>query len=128
MSSPVVHVNNNTSRDLYIDHDPNWDDQVLLIDGEPIPDIYCLPANSSTKVSIDMRGHKAKDEYLMGIIFSDGKNYDYGPAGAYQSSIGHDPNTGLLGVTDESTLKNPAVRYTIENQTDWSVEMKFVDF
>jgi hypothetical protein len=128
MSNPVVVVKNHTSHDICIDHDPNWDDQRLFINEKPIPDIYCLPPNKSVKVSIDVGGVTHKDEHMMGVIFSDGQDYERGHGGAYQTSIGHHPKSGLLDVTDEYVLKHPTVRYTVENRTDWSVDMNFVDF
>jgi hypothetical protein len=125
MTNPVVHVANRSNQEVCIAHDPNWDEQVLRIDGSASAYTLCLEPGVDADVSIDVRGDTTPEAYLMGVIFSDGKDFTYGRSGAYQTTIGHHPNTGLLGVTDESTIRTPSVQYVVSNQTPWSMNMTF---
>jgi hypothetical protein len=128
VSDPIVHVTNHSTRDLFIARDPNWDDQVLLLDGRRLNQAHRLGPDESANVSVPMGPNdRAEQEYLMGVIFADGTDYDYGSAGGYQLSIGQHAQTGLLDVTDEYTLRSPAVQYTMSDSTPWSVNMDFVD-
>jgi hypothetical protein len=126
--NPVLLVKNQTSRDLCIEHDPNWDDQQLFINGKPTSELYCLPPDESARVSIDVRGVTHKDEHMMGVIFTDTKHYNYQDGGVYQTTIGHHPDTQLLDVTDEYVLTEPSMSYTVDDRTDWSATLTFVDF
>ena len=56
MSRPTVTVKNNASYDIFVSGDPNWDDQILLVNGEPIDRPYPLTPGSSIKVSVDWDG------------------------------------------------------------------------
>ncbi len=127
MSDPVVHVTNHSTRDLFIARDPNWDDQVLLLDGKRLNRTHRVGPNESADVSVPMGPNDGAEEYLMGVIFADGKDYDYGSAGGYQLSIGQHSESGLLDVTDAYTLRSPAMRYTMTDNTPWSVKMDFLD-
>jgi hypothetical protein len=127
VSDAIVHVTNHSTRDLFIARDPNWDDQVLLLDGRRLNGAHRLGPEESADVSLPMGPNDGAEEYLMGVIFADGADYDYGSAGGYQMSIGHHSETGLLDVTDEYTLRSPAVRYTMTDYTPWSVKMDFLD-
>lgn len=126
MTQPVVHVVNASTHELFIDHDPNWDDQVLVVDGEPVDSIYRLPAGACAVVTIAAAISPAKDANLIGVVLSDGQHYDYGTAGFYQATIGHDEN-GLLGVTDELVHRQPRIGYALEARTDWSMTLRFAD-
>ncbi|RKP51088.1 hypothetical protein [Trinickia fusca] len=127
MSQIVVHVSNQTSRDLFVAGDPNWDDQALLVDGQPFDRAYRLAAKASADISMNWAEQDTPGENMMGVIVADGTDYDYGSAGAYQMTIGRHPETGLLGVTQESTLNDPTVRHVDANGTPWSMQMSFVD-
>ena len=127
MSDPVVNVTNHSTRDLYIDRDPNWDDQILLLDGQRLKRTHRLKPEESAAVSVPMDEGDKFGEYMMGVIFADGRHYDYGPGGFYQMSIGQHAETGLLSVTDESSRKDPAIRYTALEQTPLSMTIEFVD-
>lgn len=127
MTNPVVHVVNHSSQELCIAHDPNWDDQVLLVDGQRSRSTLCLAPGVDTDVSVDLKGDDSPEEHLMGVIFTDGKDFTYGNAGGYQTTIGQHADTGLLDVTDPYTLRSPSVRYSLGNQTQWSMDMTFVD-
>jgi hypothetical protein len=95
VSDPLVHVTNFCSRDLFIAPDPNWDDQVLLFDGERLTEARRLQAKQSATLSTPMGPDGGGGEYLMGVIFADGIDYEYGAAGAYQIAIGQQPETGV---------------------------------
>lgn len=127
MTHPVVHVSNRSSHEICIARDPNWDDQVLLVDGRSARYTLCLTPGTAAEVGIDVGDDSTPDANLMGVIFADGHQFDYGESGAYQTTIGHHEDSGLLAVTDESTIRRPAVQYAIANQTQWSMDMTFVD-
>ncbi|MET0332397.1 MAG: hypothetical protein ABW154_13320 [Dyella sp.] len=119
MNHPTVTVLNNASRDIFIDHDPNWDDQVLKVDGRPIHQAYTLNPGVAAKVSVDWNG--AGEELMIGVIFSDKTDESDG----YQLSIGQAPSTGELDVTDGDGQGR--VKYTVKDQAPWSMTMDFVD-
>ncbi|HTI19170.1 MAG TPA: hypothetical protein VL598_16085 [Trinickia sp.] len=127
MSDPVVNVTNHSTRDLFVDRDPNWDDQVLMVDGKRLKQVHRVRPDESVTVSVPMSPHDVGDEHMMGVIFADGKDYDYGGAGGYQLSIGQHSESGLLGVTDEYKLKRPGIEYMATNQTAWSMNIEFID-
>ena len=115
MDSLAVTVKNDSSHDLFIDGDPNWDDQVLTIDGTPLERVYRLPAGSSAVVGI------TADYNEMGVIFGSGNDSWF-----YQLSIGPD-DTGNQSVTDSYVNGTPTVTYTLRDQAPLSVTMDFVD-
>lgn len=127
MTDPVVRVTNHAARPVCIARDPNWDDQVLLIGGRPAKRTRCLDPGAKTSVGVRLGADTAPDEHLMGVVFADGKDFNYGKAGGFQTTIGQHPDTGLLTVTDGHTLGTPSVQYTIANETQWSMDMAFVD-
>jgi hypothetical protein len=127
VSDPVVHISNHSSRDVFIAPAPNWDDQVLLLDGRRLAGAHRLGLGESATLSVQMGPQDQGNEHMMGVIFADGTDYDYGEAGAYQLSIGQNAETGLLGVTDEYTIRCPAVQYAATDRTAWSMNIAFVD-
>ncbi|HVW50835.1 MAG TPA: hypothetical protein VHC91_10640 [Trinickia sp.] len=127
MTNPIVRVTNLSTQEVCIERDPNWDDQVLTIDGARTHHTLCLSPGVDANVSIDANGDASTDPNLMGVIFSDGKDVTYGNAGGYQTTIGHDADSGLLAVTDEFKLRSPSIQYSLGNQTQWSMDMTFAD-
>lgn len=125
MSDPVVTVNNQSTHDIYVDGDPNWDDQVLKIDGKRSRGVYTLAPGATITVSVEWSG--PGDDMMMGVIFSDAANYDTGGVGFYQLSFGQDPESGDLGVTDCNVNATPQVAYTLQDPTPWTLTMIFVD-
>jgi len=125
MSHPVVTINNRASRNIFVDSDPNWDDQILLIDGKRIDGVYTLPQGATIRISIPWEG--AASELMMGVIFANAAQYDYGDVGFYQLSIGQEPQSGHLGITDQYESGSSQLRYTIEHQTPWSMTVNFID-
>jgi hypothetical protein len=126
MSKPVVTVKNNASRDIFVAGDPNWDDQELIIDGQVITETYTLTKGATITVSVNWEG--PGEELMIGVIFAETKNYDHGGAGFYQLSVGQDPKTGNLGVTDGGPNGGKLdIRYTLSDQTPWSMKMDFTD-
>jgi hypothetical protein len=126
MSKPVVTAKNHASRDLFVEGDPNWDDQQLIIDGKVITEIYTLAPGATITVSVDWDG--SGEEGMIGVIFAEAKNYDYGGAGFYQLTVGQDPHTGDLGVTDGGPNGGTLhVTYKLGDPTPWTVKMDFTD-
>jgi hypothetical protein len=127
VSDPVLHVTNHSTREIFIDRDPNWDDQILLLDGRRLNRAHCLGPEQSATVSLPKGGESEGNEHMMGVIVADGRDYDYGSAGAFQMSIGQNPETRLLAVTDEYTIKRPAIQYAATGQQAWSMNIEFID-
>lgn len=127
MTDPVVRVTNHADHPVCIARDPNWDDQVLFIGGRASKRTRCLAPGADTSIGIRLGADTAPDENLMGVVFTDAKDFNNGKAGLYQATIGHDPDTGLLTVTDDHILGTPSVRYILANETQWSMDMTFVD-
>lgn len=127
MTDPVIHVANHATIPVCIARDPNWDDQVLLIGGRESKQTRCLAPGADTSFGVRIGADTEPDENLIGVIFADAKDVAYGKVGAYHSTIGHDPATGLLAVTDENIVGTPSTRYKIANETQWSMSMTFVD-
>ncbi|MBA8735697.1 hypothetical protein [Chromobacterium violaceum] len=123
MSLTTVTVKNHSSRNLYIDSDPNWDDQELLLDDKPLRRGYALEPDRAARISVDWVG--AGNAYMMGVIFADGPDYDYGGDGFYQLTIGQNEDSGLLDVTDGGG--EAKIAYSIGQQTPWSMTMDFAD-
>lgn len=115
MDSLAVTVNNDSSQDLFIDGDPNWDDQVLTIDGTPQEQVYRLPPGASAAVGI------TADYNEMGVMFGSGND-----SWTYQLSIGPDEN-GNQSVTDSYIHGTPPVNYTVRDQAPLSMTMVFTD-
>ncbi len=124
MSKPIVTAANHSTHEVFIAGDPNWDDQQLLINGQVATDVYTLATGQTATVSVAWDG--AGDSSMMGVIFSQVKDYDGGRK-FYQQEVGQVPETGNLGVTEESIFGPPAFRYALSNQTPWSMTMNFTD-
>ncbi|HEV7506222.1 MAG TPA: hypothetical protein VGS07_15050 [Thermoanaerobaculia bacterium] len=126
MSNPVVTAKNNTSRDLYVAGDPNWDDQQLMVNGNVITEPYTLTKGSTAMVSVGWEG--PGEELMMGVIFSEAANYDGPGVGFYQLSVGQDPKTGNLAVTEGGPNGGTLhIQYTLSDQTPWTMKMDFTD-
>jgi hypothetical protein len=123
MSKPVVTVKNNANRDIFVAGDPNWDDQQLIVNDRPLTDSYTLTKGATATVSVDWEG--AGEEGMIGVIFSDTKNYDAPGAGMYQLTVGQEPSSGKLGITDDFTSGEPDFHYTLGDQTPWTMKMDF---
>jgi hypothetical protein len=115
-----VTVKNESSRDLFVEGDPNWDDQQLLIDNNPTHSIYTLSEGASIVVSV-----VGGDD--MGIVFAESKDYESSDGGFYQLEIGHVPGTDNLAVTGIFPYGQLNVLYTISDQQPSSMTMHFLD-
>lgn len=127
MNDAIVHISNQSSRDIFISGDPNWDDQVLVYNGRPGNSLHRLAAGHAAQLAVSADRDGTIDEYALGLIMADGRDVDYGSAGAYQTTIGRQPETGRLGVTDERAIRVPTVRYTATSGGPCSLTFEFVD-
>ena len=127
MSDAIVRIGNGSSRDIFIQGDPNWDDQILILNGRPKAKPFRLPPGHSAELFVPAEDNGEIDAYALGVIVADGRDVDYGSAGAYQTTIGRQQETGWLGVTDESVLNAPSVRYSTASEGPLSMKMEFVD-
>ncbi|MDR0225093.1 MAG: hypothetical protein LBI66_01625 [Burkholderiaceae bacterium] len=130
--NPKVTVNNSTSSDIFIASDPNWDDQILTIDGVKQNTPFKLTSSGIVVVSVtyDIGTQKSSvrgtdDRYEMGIIFSASKDFDTDPDG-YQLVIGKN-GAGKLDVTDGGPEEaTPSFNYRISDQNPESMLMTFI--
>jgi hypothetical protein len=127
MTDPVVRVTNHASLPVCIARDPNWDDQVLFVDGRVAKQTRCLDTGTKVDIGIRLDGDHTPDENLMGVLFADAKDVERGQAGFYQATIGHHRDTGMLSVTDESKFGAPSLKYEVTGQTSSSLDLTFVD-
>src|SRR5437016_193930 len=123
MSAPVVTVKNHSSRDLFVDGDPNWDDQRLKLSGKVLGEVHTLAKGATIQLSVDWNAKG--DAQMMGVIFAEKKIYDHG-VGFYQMTIGQDEE-GRLDVTAPNPMNRPHVKYTVEAQTPWTMTLTFHD-
>lgn len=126
MSNPCVTVQNNSSRDVFVSGDPNWDDQELFINGKLLEGTWLVSKGESVEASVDWGGTSG-DENMMGIIFSEEENYDFGKLGFFQMTIGRDQETGNLGVTDCYTKEPLTIKYNSTSQKLWTFTLGFED-
>lgn len=123
MSNPVLVVESKTAKDIYVSGDPNWDDQVLIINGSTDVGYGRVTEGTPATVSVDW-GENPPDELMMGVIISEQK---YGNESAYQLSIGVDPDSGKMGVAEPYSYGDPTIQYTARDQTSTSVTLVFTD-
>jgi hypothetical protein len=127
MSDAIVRIGNESSRDIFISGDPNWDDQILILNGRPKAQPFRLPPGHSAELFVPAEDNGEIGAHALGVIVADGRDVDYGSAGGYQTTIGRQQETGWLGITDESVLNAPAVRYSTTREGPLSMKMDFVD-
>jgi hypothetical protein len=120
MGSLAVTAKNDSSHDIFISGDPNWDDQELTFDGQSGKRSDRLAPGSSVVVGISI------DYNEMGVIFSGAPDYDSN-TWAYQLSLGLDPESGNQSVTDTNSWGSPTVEYVLQDQKPLSMTMLFVD-
>jgi phage gpG-like protein len=122
MDKLAVTVKNESEEILYIDGDPNWDDQVLTINGTPQKEIYGLNPGGSSQAVVGVVG----DSNEFGVIFATSRDSDSDGSGIYQLTIAPDDG-GTLGVTDGGPSGHPTVNYTLDDRKPLSMTMRFVD-
>jgi len=120
----VVSINA-TSGDLLIDGDPNWDDQVLRVDGKIIESAYTSPAGEA--VAADVRGwpEDSQDPLMMGIWYV-GPDNNHENRNNFMMSIGRSKE-GLMDITEVYALDPMTIKYSVVVQTKWVLVLKFVD-
>jgi hypothetical protein len=119
MSRPVMTVKSSASRNISVDGDPNWDDQKLIINGHVVKGTYTLVPEATITVSVNWEG--PPEEGMIGVMFGAG-------VGLYELSVGQDPQTGNLAVTDGYPLDGPVnLNYAVSDQTPWTMRMDFMD-
>ncbi len=125
MNNPLVRVRNQSSIALFIEGDPNWDDQELLVNGAPIGESFVLAQNAEATVSVQWEARP--DEYMMGVIFADGPNFD-GDDAFYQLTIGQREEDGALDVIDGDEPETGGAhktRYLVSERKALSMTMTF---
>jgi hypothetical protein len=119
MADLVLTVKNDSSHELFINRDPNWDDEVLTIDGTPQDQPFTLAVGSSAAVTA------GGDE--MGVIVSTLPNYEFHGVTAYQLGIGPDSDSGNASITIENSWGAPVVKYAFVDQKPLSATLDFTD-
>ena len=126
MSNACIVISmNETSEDLIIDGDPNWDDQELRIDGKIIHSAYTSPKGESVAASVRGWANDEGNNMMMGIWYS-GSNNNNQNQNTFQFTIGQN-HDGLMDVTENFPLPPMSIKYTVVAQTKWIVVLKFED-
>ena len=121
-ASTVVSINN-TSGDLIIDGDPNWDDQKLQIDGVVISSPYSSSSGQSVGASVDGWGENDGNENMMGIWYVGPDNSNENQNN-FMMTIGQN-NEGLMSITDVTPLQPMTIKYSVVSQSKWILVLKF---
>ena len=122
-------IQNNASAGLYLSADPNWDGQILFVNGKRMHGgSFLIEPGLSATASVGW-DDSPPAEYMMGIIISEDENPDYGKGGSFQLTIGLDPSTKKMAVTDPEpyTSGSPKESYIVTAQTEWSLTLVFSD-
>lgn len=124
MNEISVTVQNNTSRNLYVTGDPNWDDQVLWINHKLAHGAFLISVGLSALVSMKW-DESPPNENMMGIIISEASNPDDGSGGFYQLTIGENPSAQKMSVTDSYVYGAVKEKYIEVGQSAWSLALVF---
>ncbi len=123
-ASTVISMNN-TSGNLIIDGDPNWDDQELRIDGKIINSPYTSPKGQDVAASVYGWGENDGNENMMGIWYV-GPNNNNENQNNFMMTIGQN-DQGLMSITDITPLPPMSIKYSVVAQTKWTLVLKFED-
>jgi len=123
-ASTVVSINN-TSGDLIIDGDPNWDDQQLRIDGVVISSPYSSTCGQSVGASVDGWGENDGNENMMGIWYI-GPDNNNENQNNFMMTIGQNDEE-LMSITDITPLQPMTIKYSVVSQSKWILVLKFED-
>lgn len=132
LNNPTILSINATNGPLLIDHDPNWDDQVLYFNGELTknPDgsydtSYTSAPGEAVAASVYGWSDTDGGPNMVGIYYA-GPNNQGENRNMFMMTIGWDGG-GKLSVTDQSTLPDMTIRYSVVAQTKWVLVLKFED-
>lgn len=112
-------LKNNSNQTFYVSGDPNWDDQQLIINGEVAYSSVLIGQNESVLVEVDW-GSNAPDELMVGLYLSGDK---YANKDVLGITIGENPKTQLLDVTECNELGLPHITYQVSEATMWSLTL-----
>lgn len=103
----------------------HWDDQVLLVSGKRLRGKHKLAKGSRATITQPHHGFSEEgDELMMGVVFSEDSTSDRYGTSSFVLTIGKKPD---LGVTEAYTHGELPVRYTVSDQTPWSMTLEFRD-
>lgn len=120
--NPVLIVQSETSKDIYVSGDPNWDDQVLILNGSTDKGYALVTEDSPVTASVNWEF--PPDRLMMGVLISEQK---YGDESAYQLTIGVNPDTGKMDVTEPGSYGDPSIQYSITKRTEDTVTLLFTN-
>jgi hypothetical protein len=113
---PKIHIKNRTTRDLFIDSNDDWDDQVLLVSGKVLHGQHKVAKGSHATIS--QKGWTDAGDCRMGVDVTEGRE------GGYQMTIGQTPDLGVIEMTRYGEVH---VAYTISDQAPSEITMTFAD-
>ena len=128
-SIPLV-TRNESNHVVFISDDPNWDDQILIVDGKELGGgTYPLAPGDSADITTNLI-QEAPDEngIELGVIFADNDNFDIEGRG-YQEWVGQDPETGLMSLrrADEAEIGHPRFKLGVLSQSRSTLRLAFLD-
>lgn len=120
--NPILVVQSKTAKNVYVSGDPNWDDQVLILNGSTDEGYALATEGSPVTASVDWS--YPPDRLMMGVLISEQK---YGDQSAYQLTIGVNPDTGKMDVTEPDSYGDPGIQYSITERTEDTVTLLFTE-
>jgi len=123
MTNPVMVVKSKTAKKVYVSGDPNWDDQVLILNGSTDESYALVQEGHPVTASVDW-GTNPPDALMMGVLISEQK---HGDQSAYQLTIGVNPDTGKMDVTEPYSYGDPGFKYSITDRTETTVTLLLTD-
>ncbi|MCP4105145.1 MAG: hypothetical protein GY749_06355 [Desulfobacteraceae bacterium] len=109
-ASYSITVRNNSSIDIKVSGDPNWDDQQLFAGSRPINIPVLLAKGSSVELNSEW--------YEMGVCFEDSDFY---------MSISTKSEMGNMGISDDYEPSEQKIKLKIISQTEKSITLELED-
>ena len=131
MSTSIPLVTRNQSKDVvFISDDPNWDDQILIVNGEELGGgTYPLAPGDSADITTNLIQEAPDEDGIeLGVIFADNDNYDIEGRG-YQEWVGQDPDTGLMSLrhAGDAEMGHPRFELKVLSQSRSTLQLSFLD-
>jgi hypothetical protein len=120
--APLV-TRNQSNNVVYIADDPNWDDQILIVNGNELSGkSYPLEPGQSANITSNLveeaHGRDDMDDLegggILGVIFSDRPDIDADGGGFYQEAIGIDRKTGNMSMVDPADAQSGEPHFTLQ--------------
>lgn len=119
MTTVSTTLKNNSNQTLYVSSDPNWDDQELIIDGRIVHGSVPIAKNKTVVVDVAWPLDKP-EELMVGLYISEDK---YADNNFLAMTIGENPKTKLLDVTEYDSIGSPKETYQVSDASIWHLTL-----